>query len=95
MAATVGLMRRHLLRVLRHRRGQQQPRQTRAQHERLRALERLMARRRPRLRSELARLLELAARYAPAPGKPGLPAEATYLPPAGDRKATPGTGRGK
>ena len=84
VSVTLEMMRRHLLRVLCHRREQPLSRKSRARHERLRALERHMARDRNQQRARLKALLELAARHAPGQAERGQPAEVTVKPPRKD-----------
>lgn len=90
VSVTLKMMRRHLLRVLGFRREQPLSRKSRAQHERLRALERTMSLDRNRQRVQLKALLELSARHAPGQGEQGLPAEVTVKPPDDRVKRPPG-----
>ena len=92
-SVALGMMQRHLLRVLQYRRERPQSRKSRARHERLRALERAMGRDRNKQRAQLRALTDLAARHAPGQGVQGQPAEITNKPPPDHAKRPPATDR--
>jgi serine protease Do len=88
VAQLVDTIRQRQRQVLLFRQLEPMARRSRAHNDRLRALERAMARKQPEASASLRTLLDVVAQYAPGPNESGAPLSVTLHPAAGNGKAS-------